>query len=80
MAEPTLPDLEPWPEEDPPCRNCGTPAVVVLDTPAGCVVFPNDRRMAVCAQHLRNWGFLDDGVTIGLLAEVFPGAARMLGW
>lgn len=35
-----------------PCRFCGTPAVAVFELDAGCACFPDDRRQALCMQHV----------------------------
>lgn len=80
VSDPTEPGLEEWPDTHPPCRNCGSPAVAILATPGGCVVYREDRRMAVCAQHLRNWGFIEEEGPVELLAEAAPGIARAVGW
>lgn len=34
------------------CRHDGSPAVAVVETPSGCVAFPEDRQQFLCAQHV----------------------------
>ncbi len=74
--------MENWPEGTVKCINCGGGALVIVEAPAGCVVYPEARRMAVCAQHLNNWGFLEaeDGSPVKLISERFDGAAHWAGW
>lgn len=80
MSEPSAPGLRPWPTPGPACRNCGVPAVAVLETPGGCVAYPDDREMAVCAHHLRSWGFVEEQGPATLLAESAPGIAAWAGY
>lgn len=83
---PSEDDLQPWPTNEDgsprciPCENCGMGAIAIMNTPGGCVVFPGKPRLAVCPQHLNNWGFIEDQEPVVLLAEIQPGIARWAGY
>lgn len=47
------------------CRFCDAEAVAVFSLPAGCLVYPNDREQALCAQHIARATPLGTMIRIG---------------
>lgn len=58
----------------PLCRHDGAVAVAVVETPEGCVAFPDDKQQFLCWQHLGSvWDGTDGDFEVLMVIEGLPG-------